>query len=98
MEVELRNGSRTRHLWGHDVTNNAGRASSRIREFDVETMTVVTLSGRIYKLIGLPGHARNGEYAWQHWCHVNGVVSETDVTEEYFSADKWFANSFPLVA
>src|SRR5271169_5031231 len=48
IEVVLQNGSRSRHVWGHDVTNDAGRASSAIREFNLETMTVVTLSSRIY--------------------------------------------------
>jgi hypothetical protein len=92
MEVMLKNGTRSRHVWGHDVTNNAGRASTTINGFDSVTMTVVTHSGRIYKLIGLPGRARKGEYAWQHWCRINGVVSEVDVTDEYFDADKWLDN------
>jgi hypothetical protein len=89
VEVERKNGTRTRHVWGHDVANNAGRASTTIKEFNVETMTVVTHSGRIYKLLGLPGHARKGEYAWQQWCRINGVISEVDVTDEYFDPGKW---------
>ena len=93
IEVVSLNGTRSRHVYGHDVTNDAGRASSAIKKFDWETMTVTTQSGRNYKLVGAPGNARSGEYAWQNWCSVNVVVSEVDVTNEYFSIDKLFTNN-----
>lgn len=89
MEVVLR-GTRSHHVYGHDVTNNTGRASSAIKEFDRETMTVTTRSGRNYSLVGAPGNARIGEYAWQNWCNLNEVTSELDVTNQYFCADKLF--------
>lgn len=89
VEVVLRNGSRSRHVWGHDVANDAGRASSAIREFDPEAMTATTHSGRIYQLMGVPGNASRGEYAWHNWCRINGVVSESDVTDEYFDPERW---------
>lgn len=92
MEVILQNGNRSRHVWGHDVANDAGRASSAIREFDSEAMIATTYSGSIYKLMGAPGSASKGEYAWQNWCRINGVVSAIDVTDEYFSIDKWLTN------
>jgi hypothetical protein len=92
MEVVLRNGIRSRHVWGHDVTNEAGRASSAIRKFNKEDMTATTHSGRIYQLLGPPGHANQGEYAWQNWCRINGVISESDVTDEYFHIDEWLAH------
>ena len=53
-------------------------------------MTATTRSGRSYQLVGAPGNARIGEYAWQNWCSKNEVVSEVDVTDEYFSIDKLF--------
>ena len=90
MEVVSRNGTRSRHVYGHDVANGTGRASSAIKEFDRETMTATTRSGRSYQLVGAPGNARIGEYAWQNWCSKNEVVSEVDVTDEYFSIDKLF--------
>jgi hypothetical protein len=91
MEVVSKNGKRSRHVWGHDVANDAGRASSGIKEFDPEAMTATTHSGRVYKLVGAPGNARSGERAWQDWCSVNGVVSALDVTAEYFNVDLLFA-------
>lgn len=87
VEVVTQNGTRSRHVYGHDVTNDAGRASTAIKEFDLQTMTVTTRSGRTYKLMGAPGNARSGECAWQNWCRANGVTSEVDVTSHYFSVD-----------
>jgi hypothetical protein len=90
MEVVSKNGVRSRHVWGHDVANDAGRVSSGIKEFDLEAMTATTDSGRVYKLVGAPGKARSGEKAWQGWCDVNGVASAVDVTAEYFDIDRLF--------
>ncbi len=91
MEVVSKSGARSRHIWGHDVANDAGRASSGIKEFDLEAMTATTHSGRVYKLVGAPGKARSGEKAWQNWCNINDVVSAVDVTSEYFNVDLLFA-------
>lgn len=87
MEVESKNGARTRHVLGHDVTNNLGRASSPIEAFDLENMTVTSRSGKIYNLVGLPGNSKLGTSAWQKWSKDNGVVAELDVTNEYFNVD-----------
>jgi hypothetical protein len=91
MEVVSKNGKRSRHIWGHDVANDAGRASSGIKEFDMEAMTATTHSGRVYKLVGAPGKARSGEKAWQGWCRINDVVSAIDVTAEYFDEAQLFS-------
>jgi len=90
IEVVSHDGTRSRHVYGHDVTNDAGRASSEIQEFDREAMAATTRSGRIYKLVGAPGKARSGEDAWQNWCRINGIVSEADVTHEYFNFKQLF--------
>lgn len=87
MEVESKNGVRSRHVLGHDVTNNLGRASSPIETFDPESMTATSRSGKIYSLVGLPGHSKLGISAWRKWCRDNGIVSELDVTNEYFNVD-----------
>lgn len=82
-EIEAADGVRSRHVWGHDVTHNSGRASSAITEFNQDTMTATTRSGKLYKLIGLPGNSRIGRSAWSKWCRDNGIVSEQDVTDDY---------------
>lgn len=84
-EIETQAGVRSRHVWGHDVTNNLGRASSAIKEFNVETMTATTRSGKHYALVGLPGDSRIGRSAWKKWCCDNGIVTERDVTDEYLN-------------
>ena len=88
VEVEVPDGSRSRHVWGHDVKNGLGRASSPIVEFDTEAMTATTRSGSNYKLVGLPGNSRLGKSAWRTWCRENGVVAELDVTNEYLNVDQ----------
>ena len=84
-EVELPDGTRSSHLWGHDAKNGLGRASSPIMEFSHDTMTAVTRSGNSYRLLGLPGNSRLGKEAWNRWCSENEFVSETDVTDRYLN-------------
>lgn len=90
MEVVSFTGQRSRHIWGHDVTNDMGRASSGIRAFDLDAMTATTHSGTIYKLVGVPGQARSGERAWGNWCKINKVAKMADVTAEYFDVNAVF--------
>jgi len=87
-EVEARNGTRSRHVWGHDVENDIGLASSQIKEFNLGAMTATTRSGTNYRLVGLPGNSRLGKCAWDKWCSNNQVVSELDVTNEYINIDQ----------
>jgi len=86
-EIEAPDGIRSRHVWGHDVTNNLGRASSAIKGFDKDSMTATTRSGKKYQLTGLPGNSRLGRSAWNKWCHDNGIVNEVDVTDEYLNVN-----------
>jgi hypothetical protein len=88
IEIELPDGTRSRHVWGHDTKNGLGRATSPIREFDRDAMTAITRSGNNYRLIGLPGNSRLGKDAWRRWCSENMVVSQTDVTDEYLNIEQ----------
>ncbi len=90
-EVVSQTGVRSRHVYGHDVTHGGGRTSSSIRNFDPQTMTLWTKSGRRYTLLGLPGHSRLGDHAWKTWCRAAEVVSQIDVTHEYFDEQALFA-------
>ncbi len=85
VEVEGRDGARSRHVFGHDVTHDQGRASSSIVRFEVETLTAITRSGTRYRLTGLPGNSRHGANVWEQWCQAYGVVSEHDVTDQYLN-------------
>ena len=88
IEVEVQDGVRSRHVWGHDVKNGLGRASSPITEFNLDEMTATTRSGSSYKLVGLPGNSRLGKNAWHTWCRDNRIVEEWDVTHEYLNPDQ----------
>jgi len=88
IEVEAKDGTRSRHVWGHDVKNSLGRASSPIMQFNSDAMTATTRSGSNYRLLGLPGNSRLGKHAWSNWCSNNKVVSESDVTHEYLNIDQ----------
>ncbi len=87
MEVQAHNGMRSRHVWGHDVTNDEGRASSSIVSFNAQTMIATTRSGTTYQLTGLPGNSRAGRVVWDQWRRASGVVSEFDVTDEYLDIE-----------
>lgn len=91
MEVVTQNGTCSRHVYGNDITNDTDRASTSIQAFDREAMTVTTHSGSLYRLLGAPGHSRGGAKVWKEWCSKHNVVSENDVTDEYFSVDKLFS-------
>ncbi len=93
-EVEARNGTRSRHVWGHDVENDIGLASSQIKEFNLGAMTATTRSGTKYRLVGLPGNSRLGKCAWDKWCNNNKVVSELDVTNEYLDIEQLSTGKF----
>ena len=87
IEIEAPDGTRSRHVWGHDVNNGRGRASSPIIEFQHDAMTATSRSGSKYKLVGLPGNSRLGKSAWSRWRSKNAIVSEVDVTIEYLNID-----------
>lgn len=88
IEIKAPDGTRSRHVWGHDVKNDRGRASSPIMEFNLEAMIAVSRSGSNYRLLGLPGNSRLGKEAWSRWCRHNNIVSEVDVTNEYMNIDQ----------
>ncbi len=97
MEVVTKQGTRSRHVCGHDVTYNFGRTSSAIQEFCLDSMTVTTRSGRIYRLVGMPGNSRVGQTAWDNWCSSNGIASHADVTDQYLNIDKFSTIGFERI-
>lgn len=70
------------HFVGHDVRGDHGAVSSKIDRFDPVNMCGVTLSGRVYQLIGVPGVNQDAQYTLNGWIRRNEVVME-DATEEF---------------
>lgn len=87
-EVEDAGGQVSRHVCGHDVTQDVGRATSAIANFDRNAMVVTTQSGSRYRLQGLPGDSRLADKAWRKWCGDNRVLRQRDVTREYLDVSK----------
>ena len=76
---ELPNGDR--HFVGYNETEQEGRVSSRIVEFDKESMKGRTRSGRVYHLVGPPSIDSEGAFVWLFWRQNNRVSGEIDITE-----------------
>jgi hypothetical protein len=75
-------GERTRHVAG-DVADGSGRVSSPLVAIDDTNRSVVTRSGRVYRLIGRPGLGLEGEYVWRNWLSGTEARDITDVTAEF---------------
>ena len=73
----------TQHLVG--VVDGLGRVCSPIQDFNRETMTVTSRSGKLYELVGEPGLDMNAAYVFANWCRMNGVTEVTDVTVQYWN-------------
>jgi hypothetical protein len=81
-----RGKGRDHHFNGRAAgSGDPGRVSSRIVEFDSETMTGITRSGRKYQLVGPPTFSGDPAYVWYRWCEFNKVVpmKVINVTDEY---------------
>jgi len=74
-------GTQSSHLVGQ-VLAKGERVSSEITSFFPETKTIITRSGREYKLIGYPGISCNGD-VWVKWAALYKVVSYQNITDQY---------------
>ena len=87
-EVPLRGADQpwTRHLAGWSCEDQHGQVCSAVQQFDPQTRTCITESGRAYRLSGPPGLNADGEYVWNRWKHIAGVSGEREVTQEVIDA------------
>lgn len=75
-------GERTRHVAG-EVSDRSGRVSSPLVAVDDANRSVVTRSGRVYRLVGRPGLGLEGEYVWRIWRDGSEARDVQDVTAEF---------------
>lgn len=80
---EFTDGSR--HLSGYCVENREGRASTAVKDIDLESMIAVTRSGRRYHLSGPPGFNGDAGYVWNAFKHVNQLSGDKAVSEDIYS-------------
>lgn len=71
----------SRYLVGYNISDQEGRVSTAIQDFDVRTARVTTRSGRTYELVGPPGHDPDAEWVWQSVASRD--LNWTDVSEEF---------------
>jgi len=71
----------TVHFIGN--TGYEGRVCSAIQSFDQNTKRGVTLSGRIYELMGPGGHDGDAQYVWARWLRNCGNPVVEELTETY---------------
>jgi hypothetical protein len=69
-----------RYFAGQNITEDEGRASSKIVTFDQGTLKGVTASGRVYQLQGPPGLRGDGAYVWQRWCSINDITDFVNIS------------------
>jgi hypothetical protein len=84
-EAEFEDGTKQRHIVGYNLTEQEGRVSSAIIDFDPETYTCTTCKGRKYRLVKNYHCDPNNDaaYVWDFWQRFNKVVNAVDVTREY---------------
>lgn len=70
------------HLVGIRPSSITGRVSSAIASICSHSRTVLTRSGRQYRLLGPRGRHEDATYVWNSWCVVNRVLETTDVTAD----------------
>jgi len=76
----------TRHFTGWSCEDGQGQVCSAVQHFDPATGKCVTESGRVYRLLGRPGHDLDAKYVWQRWKRIANVHEERDVTSEVLAA------------
>lgn len=77
---------KTRHFIGYCIENREGRVSSEIESFDIATLTGITSTGRIYKLVGEPGLNGDGQYVWSTWKAGYEIAEFEDITKAVWLA------------
>lgn len=75
----------SRHLVGYALPAREGRTSSAIQQFDMERLRAVTDSGRVYALVGPPGHDSDAMYVWTVWRRLNEIDDFDDVSEQVWA-------------
>lgn len=73
------------HIVGRDINECNGAVSSKIAEFYPQRMQGKTQSGRIYQLVGSPGHNSDADYVLRGWCRINQVTT-VNATQEFLQS------------
>lgn len=78
----------TRHLAGWSCEDQQGQVCSAVQQFDPQTGSCLTESGRVYRLKGRPGLNSDAQYVWNRWKRIAAITEQRDVTLEVSAAIK----------
>jgi len=78
LQVVSLTGQRSRHLIGR--ADGEGRVCTALKRIDLEPMTALTQSGRIYALEGPPGYDADAQYLWNERRRYRPYFSAFDMT------------------
>ena len=78
LQVVSLTGQRSRHLIGR--ADGEGRVCTALKRIDLDAMTALTQSGRIYVFDGPPGYDADAEYLWTQRKRYRPFFSAFDVT------------------
>jgi hypothetical protein len=71
-------GSPTIHVAGLRGAGGEGRVSSPVATVDAANRSVVTSTGRIYRLVGAHGMQGDAQYVWHRWVRIWSAVVLSD--------------------
>ena len=83
----IETGTGELHFVGHNI-KGTGRVSSPIVRFDIESMIGLTLSGRVYMLLGPQGIDSDAMSVWGVWSQANSIIGWQDVTAQFLSEQR----------
>jgi hypothetical protein len=78
--IQVGEPKRQLHVAGTVTSTGEGRVSSALVDFDLESMSGHTQSGRRYVLVDDPGLDHEGQDAFKRWCYQFGATTE-DVSD-----------------
>lgn len=81
----------TIHIAGYAEREGTGRVTSPVGAIDAPRRSVVTRSGRVYRLIGPPGLSGDALYVWQRWLGIWNATVLSDaapaLTEQFAAGE-----------
>jgi len=70
----------TIHVAGYAEWEGSGRVTSPLQSIDAQHRSVVTSTGRVYRLAGAPGLSGDAEYVWRRWVRLWNATELSDAT------------------
>lgn len=74
----------SRFLIGYNLDDREGRVSTAIAEVDPDSLSILTVSGRIYRIVSMPSYCGDAECVLAGWRRINRVAKKatTSATDE----------------